>query len=83
MQRETTMRGIGRSGTAVARPPDQDEHAVLEVLEPDQLVAAKQQRLGRQRLGLGARMLMWGLRGYALLMLVVVADRVVQAVNGG
>jgi hypothetical protein len=56
---------------------------VLEVLEPDQLVAAKQQRLGRQRLGPGARMLMWGLRSYALLMLIVVADRVVQAVNGG
>jgi hypothetical protein len=83
MQRETTMRGLGRTGPAVSRPPERDEQAVLEVLEPDQLVAAKQQRLGRRRLGLGTRMLMWGLRGSALLMLVVVAERVVQTVHGG
>lgn len=83
MQLETTFGGAAGGGSAVSRPPDQDEHVVLAALEPDQLVAAKRQRFGRRRLGMGTRLLMWGLRGYALLMLIVVADRVAQAVNGG
>lgn len=50
---------------------------VRDVLEPDQLVEAKEQmRLGRKRLGRGTRILMWGLRVYVLFMLVVVADQV-------
>jgi len=72
-------------GGAVPRP-QRSEHgdgAVLEVLEPDQLVAAKRQPFGRSHLGRGTNVLMWGLRGYALMMVAVVIDRIVQGVAGG
>jgi hypothetical protein len=49
---------------------------VLDVLEPDQLVEAKQDHYRRARLGRGIRALMWGMRGYVLFMLVVVAYQV-------
>ncbi len=50
---------------------------VRDVLEPDQLVEAKEQmRLGRKKLGRGTRILMWGLRVYVLFMLIVVFDQV-------
>ena len=54
---------------------------VLDALEPDQLVQAKRP-FGRRRLGAGTRVLMWGLRAYVLLALVVVVDRVIQAIHG-
>ena len=57
---------------------------VREVLEPDQLVAYRQsRRLGRAHLGLGRRILLWGMRGYVLFMLVVVAYQVATTLRGG
>lgn len=79
-----------QTGTSVADPhqaPDrqatEDEPSTLDALEADQLTAAKHRRFGRRRLGLGTRALLWALRLYVLLMLMVVVARIVQAVNGG
>jgi hypothetical protein len=69
---------------AIAEPdlePDPDEPLVLGALEPDQLAAAKS-RYGRRRLNGVTRALMWGLRLYVLLTMVVVADRIAQTVVG-
>lgn len=69
------------------RPPEYeerpDERVVLEVLEIDQLVVAKRQRLGRMPLDWHTRVLLWALRCYVVLMLMVVLVRVMQAMHGG
>jgi hypothetical protein len=73
-----TMIGAPTQSPAGARPGEgrASEAWVLEVLEPDQLVQAKEERLGRARLGRGTQLLMWALRGYVLFMLVVVGYQV-------
>lgn len=65
------------------RPDLTDPQVVLSLLEADQVVAAKQQtRFGRRRLTVGTRVLMWGLRVYVIVMLVIVVISVVRAVRG-
>ncbi len=60
-----------------------DPQVVLSLLEADQVVAAKQQtRFGRRRLTLGTRVLMWGLRVYVIVMLVIVVISVMHALRG-
>ena len=54
---------------------------VRDVLEPDQLVEAKEEHLGRARLGRGTRLLMWGLRGYVVFMMIVVAYRMLTTMH--
>ncbi len=49
---------------------------VLDVLEPDQLVGAKEEHYQRARLGRATRALMWGMRGYVVFMMVVVAYQI-------
>lgn len=67
---------------ADARPDLTDPEVVLSLLEADQVVAAKQQtRFGRRPLGLGMRVLMWGLRIYVIVMLVIVVISVMHAVH--
>ncbi len=57
--------------------------AVLSLLEPDQLVAAKARtRFGPRRLTQGVRALLWGLRIYVLIMLALVLLQVLHAVQG-
>lgn len=61
-----------------------EPETVLSLLEADQLFAAKQQALlGRARLSPGIRVLMWCLRGYVILMLIVVVVAIVNATHGG
>ncbi|HTZ74245.1 MAG TPA: hypothetical protein VMB47_10025 [Candidatus Aquilonibacter sp.] len=62
------------NSAAEATVPDmQDPSAVLSVLEADQIVAAKQQtRFGRRKLSRGTRALLWALRVYVVIMLVLV-----------
>ena len=58
--------------------------AALSVLEADQLVAAKQRtRFGRRKLPLTIRVLLWGLRVYVVIMLVIVLVNVLRALHGG
>jgi hypothetical protein len=60
-----------------------DRRAVLDVLDPEQLVTAKAAGYGRRQLSLRAQAVMWALRLYLVLMLVVVIDRIVHAMHAG
>ena len=67
-----------------AQPDLKDPHVVLSLLETDQVVAAKQHtRFGRRKLSLGVRILLWGLRIYVVVMLVLVVVSVVRAIHPG
>jgi hypothetical protein len=59
----------------------QDPRAVLSMLEADQVVAAKRTHFGRQKLSIGTRVLLWGLRVYVVVMLVIVAISVLRALH--
>jgi hypothetical protein len=54
---------------------------VHDVLEPDQLVAAKTS-LGRRKLGGKTVLLLWGLRVYVLLMVVLIVLQIWNALHG-
>jgi hypothetical protein len=65
-----------------AKPNLRDPQVVLSLLEADQVVAAKQRtRFGRRHMSLGVRMLLWGLRVYVVVMLVLVVISVVRALH--
>ncbi len=65
-----------------AKPDLKDPRVVLSLLEADQVVAAKRQsRFGRRNLPIGVRALLWGLRVYVVVMLVLVLVSVVRAVH--
>ncbi len=66
-------------------PPDlKDPEIILSLLEADQVVAAKQEtRFGRKQLSLKMRFMLWGLRIYLVIMLVIVAISVIRALHGG
>jgi hypothetical protein len=69
---------------ASARPDLRDPQVVLSLLEADQVVAAKQQtRFGRRPLSLGIRVMLWGLRTYVVIMLILVVISVLRALHGG
>lgn len=69
---------------ALKKPDLEDPEVILSLLEADQVVAAKQQtRFGRKQLSLGARLMLWGLRIYLVIMLVIVAISVIRALHGG
>ena len=61
--------------------PENDDAVVRLALTPDQLVGAKGHAYGRQHLTAGMLTIMWGLRVYAVLMLIVVAYSVIRAVH--
>ena len=59
-----------------------DPEVVLSLLEADQVVAAKRQsRFGPRNLSLGVRVLLWGLRIYVVVMLILVVVSVYRAVS--
>jgi hypothetical protein len=64
-----------------ASPADlKDPRVVLSLLEADQVVAAKSQtHFGHRDLSLGVRLLLWGLRVYVVVMLVIVIISVFHA----
>ena len=67
---------------ASANPDLKDPRVVLSLLEADQVVAAKQQtRFGRKKLSAGAQLLLWGLRVYVVVMLVLVVVSVMRAIH--
>ena len=68
----------------VERPNLQDPNVVLSLLEADQVVATKTRtRFGKRKLSLGARLLLWGLRIYVFVMLVIVLVSVIRALHAG
>jgi hypothetical protein len=59
-----------------------DPGVVLSLLEADQVVAAKRQsRFGPRKLSPGIRILLWGLRIYVVVMLVLVVVSVYRAMS--
>ena len=54
---------------------------VLRFLEPDQLSGAKM-RYGQRKLSRGTVLLLWGLRLYVVLMVVIVALAIRNALHG-
>ena len=67
---DATRDGIYR---VAAVPNMEDPRAVLSVLEADQIVAAKQRtHFGRKNLSKNTRLLLWGMRVYVVIMLVLV-----------
>jgi len=73
-----------QKGAGTQKPDLKDPNFVLSLLEADQVVAAKQgSRFGRKKLSLKMRMILWSLRIYLVIMLVIVAISVVRALHGG
>jgi hypothetical protein len=59
-----------------------DPHVVLSLLEADQVVAAKTQvHFQRRDFSFGMKVLLWGLRAYVVIMLVIVLISVLRAVH--
>ncbi|HZT95349.1 MAG TPA: hypothetical protein VFB34_00795 [Chloroflexota bacterium] len=67
----------------VRQADDAEPDDILTVLEPDQLVEARRRPFGLRRLSKRARLVMWALRVYTLLMMVVVLYDVVRLILGG
>jgi hypothetical protein len=80
---------LGASGPGVqpiaadtGQPHLEDPRVVLSLLEADQVVAAKEQmRFGRQKLSPGVRALLWALRVYVVVMMIIVFVSVLRAVH--
>lgn len=66
---------------AGARQPDlEDPHVVLSLLESDQLVAAKRRtHFGPRKLSFGVRVLLWSLRVYVVVMMLLALLSVFRA----
>lgn len=59
-----------------------DPGVVLSLLEADQVVAAKRQsRFGPRKLSVEVRVLLWGLRIYVVVMLILVVVSVYRAIS--
>jgi hypothetical protein len=64
------------------QPRLEDPRVVLSLLEADQVVAAKEHmRFGRQKLSRGVRAMLWCLRIYVVVMLIIVLVSVLRAVH--
>jgi hypothetical protein len=91
MTRESkaTEAKFGAAGSASASLPVNateadiaDPRVVLSLLEADQVVAAKRDtRFGLRKFSTGVRLLLWGLRVYVILMLVIVLISVFRALQ--
>ncbi len=78
----TKVPGVESAAEAGAKLDLRDPSVVLSLLEADQVVAAKRQsRFGRRNLSLGVRALLWGLRVYVVVMLVLVLVSVIRAIH--
>ncbi|MDR3722335.1 MAG: hypothetical protein P4L00_12100 [Candidatus Acidoferrales bacterium] len=74
--------GVDPVAGATVKPDLEDPRVVLSLLETDQVVAAKQKtRFGRKELSLGVRVLLWGMRIYVVVMLVLVVISVFRALH--
>jgi len=75
-------RDLAAETASVARPDLKDPRVVLSLLEADQVVAAKSKtHFGRRVLLPRERVLLWGLRIYVVVMLVIVVISVIEVVS--
>ncbi len=71
-----------RSLLVTAQPDLKDPRLVLALLEADQVVAAKRRtHFGQRNLSFGVRVLLWGLRAYVVMMLVIVVISALRAMH--
>ncbi|HKV29299.1 MAG TPA: hypothetical protein VJN90_13595 [Candidatus Acidoferrales bacterium] len=83
-KRKAQVEDSGSAEAHIEHPDLQDPKVVLSLLEADQVVAAKtRSRFGTRNLSVGARVLLWSLRVYVLIMLVIVVLSVIRAVHMG
>lgn len=63
-------------------PDIKDPRVALSLLEADQVVAAKQRmHFGKRRFSPGIRVMLWGLRIYVVIMLMLVLISVIRAIH--
>ena len=75
-------RSFAPASNRAATPDLKDPRVVLSLLEADQVVAAKQRtHFGRRRLSIPLRILLWSLRVYVVVMLVLVLVSVMHALH--
>jgi hypothetical protein len=74
MSYEITMNDLGKE-----EPPERWVH---EVLEPDQLTAARM-RYGRKKLSTGTLVLLWALRVYVVFMVFIIGLAIWNAMHVG
>jgi hypothetical protein len=83
-QADVRVTDLAPSEAKAVRLSPQEAQLALSVLEADQLVASKQRtRFGRRFLSLRVRLLLWGLRLYVIVMLLIVLIAVLRALHGG
>lgn len=76
---ERSLEAIAANST---EPNLEDPRIVLSLLEADQVVAAKRQtHFGPRKFSFGVRLLLWGLRIYVVLMMVIVLISVFRALQ--
>jgi hypothetical protein len=77
-------RGLDPPAAKEGEPYLEDPRIVLSLLEADQVVAAKKQsRFGLRKFSPGVRAMLWGLRIYVILMLIIVLFSVLRALQTG
>jgi len=70
------------NGASAETPNLDDPRAILALLETDQVVAEKSRtRFGRRNFSFGVKAMLWSLRAYVVLMLVIVVIAVLRAVH--
>src|SRR5580700_9452562 len=68
--------------TGAKQPDLEDPHVVLSLLESDQLVAAKRRtHFGPRKLSFGVRVLLWSLRVYVVVMMLLALLSVFRAAH--
>jgi hypothetical protein len=83
-QSAASHRDLPAEAAAGAQPNLKDPRVVLSLLEADQVVAAKSKtHFGRRLLLPRERVLLWGLRIYVVVMLVIVVISVIEVVSAG
>ena len=77
-----SQRSVEAIAANTAEPNLEDPRIVLSLLEADQVVAAKRQtHFGPRKFSFGVRVLLWSLRIYVVLMLVIVLISVFRALQ--
>jgi hypothetical protein len=73
---------LERAAASVEQPDLEDPQLVLSLLESDQVVANKRRtHFGPRKLSVGVRALLWSLRVYVVVMLVLALVSVLRAVH--
>ncbi|MGB8524737.1 MAG: hypothetical protein WCD43_17365 [Candidatus Acidiferrales bacterium] len=80
MYEVTNKNGVEPVAVDDGQPRLEDPGVVLSLLEADQVVAAKElMRFGPQKLSRGTRAMLWCLRVYVVVMMIIVLVSVFQA----